>query len=298
MPITITLPQHNGSWIGPGATIQVQSDLIGPLPADTQWNYKVQLGADTQSVWEEMVFSNINPNSTALMVRDSRKSSARTVSQPAEGDQVVLIVELQTSSGIVDSGRADTTWRATQGLGQQAFLMPATTASGGFNDQDRQLLTTTERRTRTIGEPTDLVIQHASGPLTVSLANIFSRQALDTLTLDELTPGPTGDPVRASLGLWFYGVIVRVTTIPEDMIPRTPDMEWYFPDLAVLRIFRGVDLEYRRGIHTPTFMQENPWQWGWGFLNINPILGVPPETTIAVDWRIGVEGQVFVQRLP
>jgi hypothetical protein len=170
--------------------------------------------------------------------------------------------------------------------------------SGGFTDQDRILLQTTESRSTLLGELGTLVVQTASGPVTTTLSELFSRKALDTLTLEELTSGPTTDPVRASIGLWFYGVIVRVTEIPEDMVPKTPDEQWYFPDLAVLRIFRGVDLEFRRGIHTPTFMQENPWQWGWGFLNENPILGVPPETTVAVDWRAGVSGQVFLQRLP
>jgi len=298
VPITITLPQANGSWIGPGATVTAQTDVQGPLPSDTQWNYQVRLGSDETPVWEEFVFQNVNPNSNVIMVKDPRKSTTRTHEQPTEGQQVSVTVELQTSSGIVDSGTTTATWHATTGLGVQSFLQPQTQAAGGFNDQDRALLTATERRTQTLGEPTDLVVTQPSGQTVVTLENIFSRQTLDQLTLDELTAGPTGDPVRAQLALWFFGVIVRVSTIPEDMVPKTPDGQWYFPDLAVLRIFRGVDLEYRRGIHTPTFMQENPWQWGWGFLNVTQILGVPPETTVAVDWRLGVEGQVFLQRLP
>jgi len=298
VPITITLPQANGSWIGPGATVTAQTDVQGPLPSDTQWNYQVRLGSDETPVWEEFVFQNANPNVNVIMVKDPRKSSGRTHDQPVEGQQVSVTVELQTSSGIVDSGTTTATWHATTGLGEQAFLQPQTQASGGFNDQDRALLTATERRSQTVGEPSDLIIQTASGPTIVTLAQYWARKALDLLTLDELSSGPSGDPVRAQIAFWFYGVIVRATTIPEEMVPKTPDEQWYFPDLAVLRVFRGSDLVYRRGIHTPTFMTENPWQWGFMPLNELPILGVPFETTIAVDWRVGVEGQVFLQRFP
>jgi hypothetical protein len=104
--------------------------------------------------------------------------------------------------------------------------------------------------------------------------------------------------VRFTFSVWFTAVIVRVTTIAEDLTPKTPDAEWYFPDLAVLRVYRGGDLEFRRGIHTPTFLSEKPWQWGWSFLNQIPILGTPPDTTVAVDWRAGCCGQVFLMSLP
>lgn len=294
MPITITLPQASGSWIGPGATVLVQSDFTGPLPADTQWDYHVHLGSDATPVWEEFVFRNQNPDSNVIMVKDARKSSGRTQDQPVDEQPVRLVVELRTSSGVLDQGSVDTTWSTTRGLGQQSFLQPQVQAAEGFTAQDRVLLQATESRSQLLGELGDLVIQTASGPVNTTLGAIFSRKTLDQLTLQELTSGETCDPVRVTVsGTWFHAIIVRTTTIAPDLVAKTPDHEWYFPDLAVLRVFRGADLEFRRGIHTPTFIQEKPWQWGWAFLNVVPILGPPPDTTIAVDWREGCCGQVF-----
>jgi hypothetical protein len=232
------------------------------------------------------------------MVKDSRKSSGRINDQPTDGEAVRLVVELQTSTGIQDSGAVTTTWRSTRGLGQQAFLMPATTAAGGFNDQDRALLQATERRTQTVGEPTDLVVQTTSGPVLTTVAQLLSRPTLDLLTLSELTAGETFDPVRVTFNEHYFGIIVRTTTIAEDMVPKTPDANWYFPDLAVLRIFRGEDLEERHGIHTPTYMQYRPFAWFWVFVNAIPILGQAADRTIAVDWRAGCGGQVFLMRFP
>ena len=129
-------------------------------------------------------------------------------------------------------------------------------------------------------------------------AELWSRKALDILTLQEITPGETFTPVRTGLALWYFGVIVRVTTIDPRITLKTPDSTWSFPDLAVLRVFRGQDLLFRRGIHTPTFMTEHPWEWGWPLLNETPVLGVPPDTEIAVDWAVGCGGHVYLQTLP
>lgn len=299
MPITITVPPlQNG--VGPGMYIHLASDFVGPFPAEAEWLVTLSADSEEQFQFYRVARPCTGPLTTFQVLVNTDEIFWQPVRAFPRQDAVTFIhARINTNSGVIDSGVQNFPWVATEGLGAQInSSVGATTVQGGFTAQDRVLLQQTDARTQLLGNLGDLVVETASGPITTTLATLFSRKSLDLLTLDELTAGPTCDPVRASLGLWFYGVIVRVTTIPEDIVFKTPDQQWSFPDLAVLRIFRGADLEFRRGIHTPTFMQENPWQWGWGFLNENPILGVPPETSIAVDWRVGCCGQVFVQRLP
>lgn len=299
VPITITLPQQ-GNQFGFGSAVSASSDFDWGANPDYRWRIGVITEGGLVPLVERYELQHSSPL-TAFFMSQPRSTGINYGPEPMPvvGEQVTL--EFEITDGLVIGQVAQTTvqWNPTFGLGNQAYLIAQSgTASGGFTQGDRDLLTATERRSQTIGEPADLTIRTASGPISSTLAQIFSRQALDTLTLAEITTGPTPDPVRALISEWWWGIIIRVTTIPEDMVPRTPDEQWYFPDLAVLRIFRGTDLEYRRGIHTPTFMQEQPWQWGWNILNTVPVLGVPPETTIAVDWRLGCAGQVFLQRFP
>lgn len=216
-----------------------------------------------------------------------------------EGQPVHVISNLFDPRGnITDSGSETATWSPTSQLWQHINTNASGTGSGGLTPEQNQLLVNSERRSQVLGEPTDAILTTASGPLQLNLAQFFSRSTLDRLTLTELTSGETCEPVRVQVDLWYHAVIVRVTQIAAELTPKTPDASWYFPDLAVLRIFRGDDLEYRRGIHTPTFLAEKPWQWGWLFDERNPFLGVPPEMTIAVDWREGCCGQVFLMHLP
>lgn len=295
MPISITLPPP-GTFVGPGYVIQLSSDFIGPLPLGTQFEVRISTHPEGQPnvIWQ---FIPTQQPTIAIFVADrfttSSQNGAETV--PA-GSSVHVIAELKTDAQVVlDSGRVDATYDPSTMLWQHINENTAAQGGGGLTTTEKQQLQDTERRTRTIGEPTDLVIDTASGPQLVTLAQMLARSALDRLTMVELTDGETCEPFRASwtLPTWYTALVVRVTRIAPDLVPRTPDEQWYFPDLAVLRVFRGVDLEYRRGIHTPTFIVRQPWQWGWPILNQTQILGTPPETNINVDWREGCCGQVF-----
>lgn len=280
--------------------VQLLSGFIGPFPSGSQWIVTFSRDAEQQHQYFRIIRPCTGPIVTLQLLVHNEEEAWQPIRDFPLNQGVVFIQALiDTPTGVVDSGVLQTQWDTTTGLGYQSFAnSQTTTVQGGFTQSDRVLLQQTDARTQLLGNLGDLVIQTASGPIQTTLAALFSRKSLDLLTLDEITDGPTCEPVSAQVGLWFYGVIVRVTTIASDIELKTPDLQWSFPDLAVLRIFRGADLEFRRGIHTPTFMQENPWQWGWGFLNENPILGVPPETTVRVDWRAGCCGQVFLQRLP
>lgn len=300
MPITVV--SQPGTTIGPGVGINLHTDTIGPIGAGWIWRLVVVRPTDEQTivvmtspVWSidqhEIQFQvDGNPLGLGQTTSYGRYVSANT------NDNVNLTAQLVDADGttVHDSG-AFGTYRWDSSTSASRLLV---SSSGGLTPEQAGQLADTERRSRTLGEPVDFVIQTASGLVQATLGQLLSRSTLDRLTLFEVTRGPTCEPVRAAVSIWSTGVIVRVTTIAEGMTPKTPDGEWYFPDLAVLRIFRGADLQYRRGIHTPTFMVEQPWQWSWQFLNALQVLGAPPDLTIAVDWREGCCGQVFLLSLP
>jgi len=298
LPITISIPAPGG-FVGPGIYTNFQSDFVGPLPADTHWNLKISTDPEGNFVvLSDQVDANLSRDLFGYHWLSSQTFLNVPLAQPVNQTDVHILAELETSTGVIDSGTKTVKWDPVTGVPWQLWERTNALASGGFTAADRAQLQTTELRTQVLGIPSDLVLEGPSGPIPTSLAKLFSRRTLDRMTLSEATAGPTCQPVRFTVGIWFFGIIVRVTTIPPELVPKTPDHEWYFPDLAVLRIFRGADCEYRRGIHTPTFMQERPWQWGMPFLQDNALGAPPPDTTIAVDWRDGVCGQVFVQNLP
>jgi hypothetical protein len=300
VPITITLPGP-GSAFGPGSFINASTTHVFGDPGSAEW--EIAIKRSNELVYTVFAIKQIDQ---LHWIWQGELGQGTYVRQPDQrdlklDDPINMTLEVSDGGVVVESANVDLTWNGEAFLGQQAYelaLQAQTPVQGGFTAQDRAVLQTTSDRTTLLGEIGDLVVQTTSGPLSTTLAQIFSRQSFDRLTLDEVTDGPTCDPVRANLALWYTGVIVRVTTIAPDLVAKTPDASWYFPDLAVLRVFRGGDLIYRRGIHEPTFMVENPWQFGWNFLNQTQILGVPPQTSIAVDWREGCCGQVFLQFLP
>lgn len=298
MPITVVWPDPS-HIIGPGFSLWVHTDLAGPVELGTR--FQVSIGLDPEGTNPIMVMTFVaQQHDGFVQVGEPAVTDHQTLQNAVrDGEQVVVLSNLIDPRGnITDSGITTATWSPTAQLWQHVTTTAGQGTGGGFTDSDRQLVTATERRSQVLGEPTDLTWDTASGLVTATLAQIFSRSTLDRLTLTEVTSGPTCEPVRFDVDLWFHTVIVRVTTIGEDLVPKTPDENWYFPDLAVLRVFRGADLEYRRGIHTPTFMAEKPWQWGWWFDSRSPLYGVPPDLHIAVDWRPGCCGQVFLMHLP
>lgn len=291
VPITITVPSGT-SIIGPGAPFQLSSTFVGPLPSNEVWRVTVATDAEFGNiVWQQ----NFPASSTFLqehLMRDFSFVPIRLVGAAA-GSTVHIQAELRSSSGVDDSGTATGTWDPTAYLGTQALLIaqqqPIPTST--FTATDRTHL-------NSILDGITSTITGAAGTVTQTLGQLFSHRLLDLLTVSEITSGPTGAPVRSELDGFFYGIIVRVTTIPDALVPHTPDQQWYTPDLAVLRIIRGTDLQFRYGIHTPTWMQRAPWWYGSSLLDLVELGAVPPALTVAVDWAFGCEGQVFAMILP
>jgi hypothetical protein len=300
--VPITIVSQPGTTIGPGVGINLRTDLIGPISPAWTWRLAVVRPTDEQNivVLESPIWSTDdheiqlqvdgNPLLLGQTTAYGRYVSANT------NDNVNLTAQIVDDTGAIHESGALGTFRWDTNTSSSQLLGGG--GGGGLTPEQADQLAATERRTQLLGEPGDLVVQGPSGPAPTTLGAIFSRSTLDRLTLFELTAGETCEPVRANFASWFSSVIVRVTTIDPTLTPKTPDNEWYFPDLAVLRVFRGGDLYFRRGIHTPTFFEQNPWEWGWQILNQIPILGAPPDLTVAVDWRPGCCGRVFLVALP
>lgn len=300
MPITIT-PAPELTTFGPGLPMQIQSTFIGPFPADTQWHLEIDLGDDFTKPFFEWTAPCTGPITTLTPFADARWTEARKAWTPANGRVIVVQARIvQPGNVVIDSGTQSTIpWDTTTGLAYQIHAQGQGQVQGGFTESDRVLLQATEQRSTLLGEAGSLILQTASGPIPFALSDLFSRNSLDRLIFEEMTNGPTCDPVRIQLApIAQYAIAVRVTTVPEDIAFKTPDGEWAFPDLAVLRIFRGEDLTFRRGIHTPTFETEAPWEWAANVLNKNLIGAPPPATFVYVDWRQGCCGQVFIRHMP
>lgn|SRR6266496_205164 len=304
MPITITTPPPH-SIIGPGLTIQWESDFTGPMPTGSTWLFEVTADAEaTQGVetWT-LPFDSTATNLTMGEPSTGFRSKGGYILQT--GDTAYLQITLRNDVlAVIDSGTATPHWDASAGLGYQAEDL-ITHISGGFTSTDRTRLIDTQTNvagvvtsTASILDGITSTITTSAGDVATTLGQIFSGKTLDLITLNELTTGPTGSPVSVEFGGFFFGVIVRLTTIPEWLTPATPDNEWYYPDLAVCRVFRGSDLEFRAGIHTPTWMKPRPWEFGSTILNETTLFGTPPDITIHVDFAFGVEGQVYLMRLP
>jgi hypothetical protein len=300
--VPITVVSVPGTTIGPGVQINLRSDLVGPISPSWTWRLRVVRPTDEQNmlVLESPVWS-VDDHEIHLVVEGDPLSLGQTTGYSAQGsantnDNVNLTAELVDSTDAVHDSGALGTYRWDTSTSSSRRL--TSSSGGGLTPDQAAQLAAIDARTTLIGEPGDLVVLQPSGPQPTTLAEIFSRSTLDRLTLTEATSGESCEPVRFVYASWYTSVIVRVTTIDPALTPRTPDNEWYFPDLAVLRIFRGGDLLFRRGIHTPTFMSEHPWEWGWQILNQLPILGNPPDITVAVDWRPGCCGRVYLMALP
>jgi hypothetical protein len=273
VPITINLPQPlNG--VAPGLSFKWQSDFIGPLPTGTNINVELleappgELGFFTylQPTQVNQGIVNLMMGGT-LFVADT--------AWPHDGDQVLLRLRLEEPGHtVLDFGDLITTWHETAGLGVQGN---AAIASGGqtgsFTEEDRATLQVTA-----------------------------AWAALDTfitsLILEDMGTAPPGGQLAAQLPEWRYGIIVRLTAIPADLIPTGPDQDYWVKTLASVRIFRGTDILHRIPIHRSS--QIIPFE-GNGMILQFPAVSLDlwaPGLTVEVDFLPGVAGQAFLMKLP
>jgi hypothetical protein len=171
----------------------------------------------------------------------------------------------------VDSGTTSYVWQPSSQVG--LLVQGSTSTGGGLTTEQAQQLTQ---------------VHEAS----------FPSQLVDQLTLLPLTSGPTGGFVGAQLPNPTFGVIVRIANVPAELVPNTPDGDYWVTSLAVVRVFRGSDLWKRVPIHTSSKLVE--------LLDESIVAGITAITatqwllnmTVQVTFRAGVTGEVFLMKVP
>jgi hypothetical protein len=295
MPITIT-PQPPLNAIGPGLGLFLSSSFVGPLPEGSFWRVTVSTDAEGDN-WIHREDIPWTLSSLTYQLQSTVPTFQTLQTYAVDNDTTVhVLAELHSPTSTEDSGAVSLPWNTTAGLGAQmeslAFWQQQVS---GFTNSDRNVL---------YDGVTDILngvtaqIQTATGTVQATLGELFTRQTLDRLTLQEITSGETFDPVSAGADSWYFGVIVRVTTIPDAYNRLATDSNWRYPDLAVLEVYRGADLEYRKGIHTPSWLAPAPWGYNLQIVNLLAFDTPPPETTINVKWALGCGGQVFLMAWP
>jgi hypothetical protein len=296
MPVTIT-PNSPAGIVGPGIQVVVQSDFVGPLPSTAFWQILFYPHSGEQLVYSMTIQLNENPTWGTPFVAETSRILYDYRGPVADGASVDVQAKLfQDNFTQLDDGQITTTWSATAGL---ATVVTNNTSGGGLTSEQATQLSETDTNVSAILAQTQISVTTAEGTSLVNLRDFLAKHTLDALTLLEITSGCTGDPVTADIGpTWYFGIIVRICTLPDWLTPTTPDANWYFPDLAVLTIFRGADNEKRIPIHTTSHL-ESPLP-GFGSTVISDFLLnlVPPQTSFEVDWMAGVTGQVYVMKLP
>lgn len=275
MPISITFPPPGGH-VGPGIGLQLRSDFIGPLPTGSF--FRVQVYETPEPIGGSIIVGGSNKTSSvagsvtlAPKVNTDGYQADRFVA-PVDGATVHVTAELfENPSTVIDSGTTDAQWES--GIGQQLLPFDIEGTTGGLTPEQATQLTETHAAT-------------------------FTDQLLDTLTLIPLTSGPSAGPINTVLQDTVFGVIVRLASIPEELVPTTPDGDYWGKTLAVVRVFRSSDLWFRYPIHTSNRMIS--------FATHDLVAAVTALTatqwllnmTMQVTFLEGVTGEVFLMRFP
>jgi hypothetical protein len=250
-----------------------QTDFIGPIPTGSTWSLAVTpIGEEANPVATLKRVVNVNPFLTTIDQSDAWSIFPRNIAWP-EGHSLSLSSELTDPAGqVIDSGQTDVPWTNQRGLPGQLLLKPVGGQSG-LPPSQLQLLQDTHDQ-------------------------VVLTKSLDLLTLTEISPGITGDPVSAQLLNMVFGVIVRLASVPENLVPITPDADYWLATLAVVRVFRGSDLWLRVPIHTSSKMVPFASQDLVVALSALSLTQWLLNMSVQVTFLSGVTGQVFLMRFP
>jgi len=274
MPITITTPAPPAP-ISPGMSFHWSSDFIGPTPGDLGLRVSITADADgTQVIMGTFAgnLGDLREGNLEIVGTDHQWSSGQFAAVPGATVHVILSLESQ-SLGQIDTGNVGMQWQPTSG---QAIVTAehVSTSSGGLTAQQAQEL----KQSRDATWPAHLV---------------------DQLTLQALGTGSSTSPIAGNLTAPVFGVIVRLTAIPAELQPQTPDGIYWVKTLASVLIFRGNDIWLRVPVHTPSKLI-NLWVEGIALGLADAVLnaGWLLNLTIQVFFLEGVEGEVFLMRVP
>lgn len=274
MPITIPILPP-GERLSPGQLLAWNSSAFGPFPTGTSLTVAVSRDSEGSEVIGFGVIQNVQGNGQFnLYAQTSTSSWSAGQFATAEGATVFLQMQLHEPgvSTPIDSGTVQLVWAPDSNVS----LLPQTTGgtSSGLTPVQAQQVEETHE-------------------------SVFPEFLIDQLTLQPLASVPTSGPVNAFLTSPIFGVIVRIANVPENLVPNTPDGDYWVPSLAVVRIFRGSDLWLRVPVHTSSKLI-NLWLEGLslGLADIVLSAGWLLNLSIQVTFREGVTGTVFLMRVP
>lgn len=278
MPIDITIPPAgpNGTTaFGPGITVSLHTEVLGPFPSGSHFVVGFFASSDTENPYLSYQVQTQTSDATLMILGDEGN---QLVSAPArqfyEGETVELVTTfVQGSNGaVLDQGGAFAQWSTTSGLGQQIQQKRSGQGGGLTSEQSTQLLETWQ-----------------------STAQVIS---VDSTIPTSAGTAPPGGFVSAQLPVPCFGIIVRITQIPPDLVLGTPDANYSMQSLAVASFFRGSDLWMRVPVHTSNKM----------IPLFGDVITAAVATAIAATWllnmsyqvafRVGVAGEVIEMRFP
>lgn len=264
MPITIVNGPPTG--LGPGQTIVVTSDVIGPIPPGSDLTIRLFPVGGEEPCYQLSVPWAQFTQQVKLAVQEAGQTSF--VSLPNEAD-ITAVMEIRSQAGLFDQGtQTGFKWRPTSQIVQQ--LQELSTGGGGALTPEQSL------------------------QLSETHASTFPSISMDALTLTEISQGPQGGVVASQLLTWIMGVIVRIAEVPPEFRVNTADGDYWSKSLAVVRIYRGSDLWKRVPVHTSskiiTFIDEGLTSAVAAVLPIQWLLQI----SVQVSFAEGVTGQVFL----
>lgn len=270
MPITIIEPGRG--VLTPGLQITGFTDFVGPLLLDDQWWISL-VDQATEEVQIQQRFPTNGIKDLAVTWLDPSVPQIEANSpRYMDGGAGRLLVELRHANGaLLESASVAVKYDTTTGI--------------------PELLQLQALKPQPLPE---LQVEQIAETNKASAVD----ELTDSLTLTELTSGPTGQPLNVHLTSVTFGVIVRLVNIPDELVPQTPDNQYWSKTLATVRVFRGNDLWIRAPIHTPTrivsFEKEGITIWVANATLTQWLLNI----RVLVDFLPGVTGQVFQMHFP
>lgn len=274
MPITIT-PENPAGLVGPGLALRFESSLPSPFPSTALWTMSFVTQSDQARFYE----GQLHQTSGIVFLTPGITTGwgppidlTQDVVKEADPVQVNAIVQLAGGGPADDSGQIIAPWSSQSGV-------PALIA---FQAQQGQGLTPAQAQ--------DLAqTQDATWP----------AFPVDTLTLTPVAGTPVGGTVSANLTSPVFGVIVRIASVPPQLLPSTADGDYWVSGLAVVRVYRGTDLWLRVPVHTSSKLI-NLWVEGLALGLADAVLnaGWLLNLTLQVSFREGVTGTVHLMRVP
>lgn len=278
-------------------TIGVTSDFIGPVPIGSLWDLTISTDQEqTLAIqsWDEPATAAGQHNIHWGFRPGGEFHPGLQVAVSGQNVRVGVYLLEGGTGAILDEGFTNAIWQpsSNEAIVTQAFGGAGTNGAAISSD-----LAAIQTQLQTLTDAVTLAIPSLTNPLQ-TLAAALSPTLLDDITLHELSPGITGNFVGANLTALIWGIVIRIATVPPELVPLTPDGDYYQPTLAVVRIFSGSDLLTRVPIHTTSKII--PFQKGFWETAIAAVEHYlwPNSMSLQVTWLAGVTGQVFEMLVP